>query len=119
MSSNWRTPGLSDNASSVTVDEHLLDEEVVVLLQGKNEFRQGLYAYVKLALRQLEKMHDVMVSGKKFMPSDFGEVLAAGVGYPNEELRSEMAVKYNMMDVPEPKGPTIPPQPTVWSEHDE
>jgi hypothetical protein len=52
------------------------------------------------------------------MPSDFGEVLAAGVGYPPPELRAEMAIAYGMMQPPKiesEKKPAIMQKP-MWEE---
>ena len=48
-------------------------------------------------------MKKFLLTGEQFKPSDFGTVLAAGKGEPSQELRSEMAVMYNMVDKP----PTI------------
>ena len=54
------------------------------------------------------------------MPAEYGEVLSAGKGEPSAEMRSEMAVAHNMIDVPKPK--TIAPasyavpQPKLWDD---
>ena len=98
--SKWVTKAFSRNSTPVTLDEELLDEEVVILLQGKNVFGDPIFSYLKLTLRNLQELKLKMQESANFMPSDYGTVLAAGKGEPSEELRSEMAVTYNMVDVP-------------------
>ena len=100
MSGNWTTKAFSKNSTPVELDDAVLDEKVVILLQGDNNFGDEIYSYVQLTIRNLQKMRDFLVSGEKFMPAEFGTVLAAGKGEPSQELRSEMAVTYGMIDKP-------------------
>ena len=61
-----------------------------------------------------------MRKGEDFMPGEYGEVVAAGKGEPDQEMRSEMAVTHNMIDVPRPKAAVLPsfavPQPKLWDD---
>lgn len=78
----------------------MLNENVVILMQGKNVFGDKIFSYLELTLNALQELKAKMRTNDNFMPSDFGTVLAAGKGDPSDELRSEMAVTYNMIDVP-------------------
>ena len=102
-------------------DNKLLDEEVVMLLQGKNSFGDDVYSYLKITIRNLKRLKQFLNDGKQFMPSDFGTVVAAGRGIPTPETRQEMAITYQMVDVPQPK-PAAPrggtAAPRFWDEED-
>lgn len=115
----WVTRAFSQNSTPVEIDEKLLDEEVVILLQGKNNFGDSIYSYIKLPLRNLSKLRSAMRGSQNFLPSDYGNVISAGKGDPSPELRSEMAVTYGLVDVPKPRMPKISTaQPSVWTEDD-
>lgn len=119
-SNSWKTGAYSKNSTAVEVDDNLLDEKVVILLQGNNVFGDPIYTYLQLTLRGLQQLRDRMRRKEEFAPAEFGEVLAAGKGEPSAELRSEMAVTHNMIDVPRPK-PAVPPsysvpQPKLWDD---
>lgn len=86
----------------VQVDESLLDELVIILLQGRNSFNDPVYAYLELTFRNFRVVKQKLQAGEEFTPSDFGRVIAAGTGVPSEEIRAEMAANYNMMDIPKP-----------------
>ncbi len=100
MSNKWVTKSFSSNSTAVEVDPELLDEKVVILLMGENNFGDQIFSYLQLTLRNLQQLRQYLISGDKFLPSDFGTVLAAGRGEPSQELRSEMAVTYKMVDRP-------------------
>lgn len=120
MNTSWKTGAFSKNSTPIEIDEALLDEKVVILLQGKNVFNDQIYTYIRLSLRSLQQLRDKMKKNDNFMPAEYGEILAAGKGDPSPELRSEMAVTYNMIDVPKPKAGVLPsfgaPQPKLWDD---
>lgn len=120
MNTTWKTGAFSKNSTAVEIDEKLLDEKVVILLQGKNVFGDAIYTYIRLSLRSLQQLRDKMKKNENFMPAEYGEVLAAGRGEPSPELRSEMAVTHNMIDVPRSKPGGTPafatPQPKLWDD---
>ncbi len=93
---------------------------MVILLQGKNVYGDPIFTYLQLTLRSLQGLRDKMRAGADFMPAEYGEVLAAGKGEPSAELRSEMAVTHNMVDVPRPKAAAAPAyavaQPKLWDD---
>ena len=113
----WKPQSYSSNSTPVEITEQLLEEKVVILMQGKNVYGDPIYAYVQLSLRNLYHMKQSVQKGENFMPSDFGTVLAAGTGEPSAELRSEMAVTYNMYDVPKPVAPKVElPKAPSWDD---
>lgn len=118
---DWVSKAFSAKAATVQIDEELLDEEVVIYMTGRNIYNDPTYAYIKLSLRNLQKLKAAMDAGEKFMPSDFGEVLAAGKGEPSPEIRSEMALTYNLVDMPKPamgrRAAPNPAAPSVWDEN--
>lgn len=120
MNTTWKTGAFSKNSTPVAVDEKLLEEKVVILLQGKNVFGDQIYTYIRMSLRSLQQLRDKMKRNDNFMPAEYGEVLAAGRGEPSPELRSEMAVTHNMIDVPRAKANETPafavPQPKLWDD---
>lgn len=120
MNTNWKTGAYSKNSTPVSVDEKLLEEVVVILLQGKNVYGDPIYTYLRLPLKNLIAMREKMIKKQEFMPAEYGEVLAAGKGEPSAELRSEMAVTYNMIDVPKPQPAATQafavPQPKLWDD---
>lgn len=116
----WKTSAFSKNSTPVALDEELLAEKVVILLQGKNVYNDPIFTYLQLTLGSLQQLRDKMRKGEDFMPAEYGTVLAAGRGEPSAEMRSEMAVTHNMVDVPRAK-PTAPPsyavpQPKLWDD---
>ena len=119
MNTRWVTKAFSKNSTPVVIDESLLDEEVVIFMQGKNVFEDRIYSYIKLPLRNLQRLKTALTNNENFIPSDFGTVLFAGKGEPTPELRSEMAVTYGLIDVPKPPPPQInTSQPAFWGEED-
>ncbi len=120
MTNTWKTGAFSKNSTAVAIDDALLEEKVVILLQGKNVFGDLIYTYLRLSLKSLQQLRDKMRKNDNFMPAEYGEVLAAGKGEPSNELKSEMAVTYNMIDVPRPKANEQPsfaaPQPKLWDD---
>lgn len=119
MSTTWKTSAFSKNSTPVELDEALLDEKVVILLQGRNVYNDPIFTYLQLTLRSLQQLRDKMRKSEDFMPAEYGEVLAAGKGEPAAEMRSEMAVTHSMVDVPRPR-PAAPvhaiAQPRLWDD---
>jgi len=119
MTTKWVTPSLGKNAVPADISEELLDKLLVIFLQGKNIFGDRIYSYLELTLRNLRDLKKKMDSGEDFSPSDFGTVLAAGTGYPSDEVKQEMSTKYNMVDLPPPRPASVAvAQPSVWNDED-
>ena len=119
MTTKLVTPSLGKNAVSADISEELLDKNLVIFLQGKNVFGDRIYSYLELTLRSLRDLKAKMDSGADFSPSDFGTVLAAGTGYPSDEIKQEMAEKYNMVDLPPPRPASVTvAQPGVWGDEE-
>lgn len=120
MSNTWKTGAYSKNSTPVELDDALLNEKVVILLQGKNVYSDPIFTYLELTLRSLQQLRDKMRKSEDFMPAEYGNVLAAGKGEPSAEMRSEMAVTHNMIDVPKPRPAALPtyavPQPKLWDD---
>ena len=120
MNTTWKTSAFSKNSTPVELDESLLNEKVVILLQGRNIYGDQIFTYLQLSLRSLQQLRDKMRRKEDFMPAEYGFVLAAGKGEPSPEMRSEMALTHNMINVPRPKVAPPPsyavPQPKLWED---
>lgn len=104
------------------IDETVLDEELVILLNGTNMFNDPVYSYVKMTLRGFSRLREAMLSSENCSPSDFGEVLAAGTGTPSQSIIDEMRVKYQLVDIPKPAIQAATPkgftQPKFFDDYD-
>ncbi len=121
MNTTWKTGAFSKNSTPVELDDALLNEKVVILLQGKNVYGDPIFTYLQLTLKSLQQLRDKMRKTEDFMPAEYGTVLAAGKGEPSQEMRSEMAVTHNMIDVPRANKAAAPasyavPQPKLWDD---
>jgi hypothetical protein len=122
--SDWITKVLSESGFKMPnlqtkVDDKLMDEEVVILMQGKNSFGDDIYSYIKVTVRNFYALAEFVKTRGDFIPSDYGTVIAAGTGEPPEFLRAEMAVTYNLVDIPRhvsnPSKISVAP-PALWDE---
>jgi len=102
---NWSASGFGKNVSPTLVKDEFLDVEIVILMQGSNLFGDPVYSYIEITGRNLKEMFAKIQNNDNFKPSDFGTVLSAGRGEPSPEVREEMRVTYNMIDVPVPRQP--------------
>ncbi len=105
--SPWFTTAVGEGTVDVkrvalVLDDAIMDEKVVILMQGANLRGQIIYTYVQLTLRNLQRLKDDVNNGKDFEPAAYGKVIASGFGTPPDELRARMTKEYNMIDVPKP-----------------
>lgn len=115
--SQWSTRAFNKNIPDPPIPEHLLDEFVVIMLQGKNNFGDKVYCYLKVTLRHLKDMKQAMIKGANFQPSDFGSVLAAGKGDPPENLHAEIEMKHKVMERAAPIPSANAPQQKAWDDY--
>lgn len=115
MSGKW-TARAGNKGLLTGVDESVLDERAVVLLQGKNHFGDDIYSFVNITVRDYARMRQQMLEGRTFLPSDFGEVLAAGKGKPSPEITREIEGAHGKLERLTPQPQPIPPPPKVWNE---
>lgn len=114
--SKWTTP----NASGKPDFSKLFDEKfAVVLLRGKNSFGDNIYSYVKISFPNFKRMYESMMANETFMPSDFGEVVAAGKGEPNDEVKAEISRLYPLIEqnAAAPAAPAPAPEKKNWDEY--
>lgn len=105
MSSLWTSKPLPEKAANGA--SSLDSQFVVLLLFGKNSFGDKIYSYVKINLPNLPNLKSAIQAGKGFNPSDFGEVIAAGKGEPPNEVRSEIASTYQVLDNSAPQAAPV------------
>ena len=118
MSSKWSSQVLGK--ANVNFGELLKDEYVVILLQGKNVFGDMIYCYVKATYLNVEKLQAALKAGQNFNPSDFGEVLVAGKGFPPDEVKAEISQIYPMLETPRmvhQAAAEMPAEKKAWDEY--
>lgn len=117
MTSQWNSKALGKNLDAL--QSGVMDDPVVILMQGKNPFGDRIYSYLKLTVRDLMRLQSTIQSGVGFNPSDFGSVVAAGKGDPTPEIKAEVAAMYHLLDnfsniASSDVAP--PPKPKAWDE---
>ena len=96
---SWTTRMLGRHAYEAPVNAALMEKKAVVLVQAKNLSGDPIYAYVELTLASLRSLRAKMASKDDFNPSQYGSILAAGVGAPSQDLKRSMKEKYNLVDL--------------------
>jgi hypothetical protein len=117
MTTQWSSQTINKNLE--LLQSGVLDETVVILLQGKNTFGDRIYSYVKLTVKDLMRLKEAMGGSSPFNPTDFGSVVAAGKGDPTDEVKAEIAALYKLLDlktVPV-NSSAPPPAPKAWDEY--
>ena len=119
MTTQWNTRGMNPAGPVPGMDPSILDEFVVILMQGKNTFGDRIFSYLKVTINDLKRMQAAATSGTPFNPSDFGTVVAAGKGEPTPEIRAEVESMYKVLSSgrTQPQAPAAAPaQPKSWDE---
>ena len=80
--------------------EKLGEEEIVLLLSGFNNYGDKIYNYLKIPLKNIELIIKAVEGGGRFEVREFGEVIAAGLGTPTDEVRQEIESQYKMLNFP-------------------
>lgn len=86
--------------------EQIIAEKTVcmLLVRGESPEGQPIFAYVAVRADKLEAFMKAQESGM-FHPDDYGVIVEAGEGEPNEEVRQRMEEDYGfnhqaMLDIP-------------------
>lgn len=111
MTTQWSTRGLDSTQAGTGMDSSILDEHVVILMQGKNTFGDRIYSYLKVTLNDLKRMQFNASEGSPFNPSDYGTVIAAGQGEPTAEVVQEIESAYKVLSsgAQQAQAPVAPP----------
>lgn len=119
MTTQWNTRPFGANPVADALEKNILQENVVILMQGKNTFGDRIYSYLKLTVENLLKMQEAIKGGLQFNPSDFGTVVAAGKGEPTNEVKAEVAQMYKVVDAAKPASAATVAAPTqkAWDEY--
>ena len=99
----WVSAGEDGGGLRPPTDEELLklgEEEIVVLLSGFNNFGDKIYNYLKMKFKNYYPLRMSIKGGGRFDIRDFGEVIAAGMGAPTNEVRQEMESQFKMIAFP-------------------
>jgi len=80
--------------------QKLGEEEIVLLLSGFNNHGDKIYNYLKLKLKDVETIIRAVNDGGRFDIREYGEVIAAGLGQPTDDVRAEIEGQYKMISFP-------------------
>ena len=92
MAGNWiaKTLGkVGTRADEGPVDVDV-DEDLLVLVQGKNVFNDKIYCYLKIPSLRLEEFNKILRASNNFDLRQFGTVVAAGRGIPSSDVQTEV-----------------------------
>ena len=95
---NWRAKALGVKGA-MEKNQISDDEDTVILVQGKNVFGDDIYCYLKLPFKNFKTVKTKLDNKEKFDLRDYGDVVAAGLGAPTDEVREEMQKEYGMIAV--------------------
>lgn len=101
MSGKWVTKATGKTPPTQDFGD-VENEMATLLVQGKNTFGDDIYAYINMPLNRIQELQQKLANNEKFMPSEFGTVLAAGRGKPSDEVKAEVG-KTQFMIYFEPK----------------
>ena len=96
-SSSWVAKALGVTGGSDQEDSG--GDDLVVLVQGKNVFNDSIYCYLRIPHPKLEEFRGKLENNQKFDIREYGDVIAAGRGLPNQEVQDEMTRDFGMMPV--------------------
>lgn len=100
-SSNWVAKAIGLKAGAEAGASGSQEDDVVVLVQGKNVFGDKIYCYLKLPHPSLDEFKGKLASRTKFDIRDYGSIVAAGRGEPTLETESEMKNLFGMLPIAE------------------
>lgn len=77
----------------------------ILLVRGESPEGKPIYAYVAVRADRLEEFMEAQKSST-FYPEDYGVIVEAGEGEPNEQIREKMEREYGfnhgaMLDIPD------------------
>lgn len=70
--------------------------EVVVLIQGWNNFGDEVYSYVKVPVEKLDEIKHKLDENEPLDVRKYGTVIAAGLNEPSDEVKAEIEKEYDM-----------------------
>ena len=91
----WSSPG---QGAKPDFSQFFKDDYGIILLRGKNSFGDLIYSYVKVTFPNIDRLQHCLRNRLPFIPSDFGEVVAAGTGEPTDEVKMEVGRLYPIID---------------------
>lgn len=74
------------------------EKVVILLLYGRTSANEKTFIYLKIKLKDMKRLSNLMADGGTFLPSEYGEVVASGEGEPSEELKKKIAEDYKKLD---------------------
>lgn len=66
------------------------DEDMLVLVQGKNAFNDSIYCYIKVSSSRMNEFMNVLKTTRQFDLREYGTVVAAGRGVPTADTQIEV-----------------------------
>jgi hypothetical protein len=91
MAGNWVSKALGKTQA---VDDFgdIPNSMTLLLILGRNTFGDEVYSYIRLPMKNIDDVKTQLSSGKNFVPSHFGTVVAAGRGKPTPAITEEVGI---------------------------
>jgi len=86
MANNW----IAKTLGKIEGDGNEDNEDLLVLIQGRNAFNDRIYCYLKIISSQLEDLKEKIQNTANFDLREYGTVVAAGRGEPTVDIQAEV-----------------------------
>lgn len=78
----------------------------MLLLTGSNGFGDQIFCYLQFPYKYYDELKSRIESKESFDPRQYGSIVAAGLGFPSEEVQKEIHQEFGYVPVtinePEP-----------------
>lgn len=91
MAGNWVSKALG-KTQPVQDYGNMQSALTLLLILGRNTFGDEIYSYIRLPMQKIEEVKEQLATGKNFIPSHFGTVVAAGRGKPTPAITEEVGI---------------------------
>ncbi len=99
MTSGWVAKALGYIGNSEGDSSDSLNEDLMVLLQGKNVFNDRIYCYMKIPQERMQELNQRMKMAGGFDLREYGTVIAAGKGIPTRDVQLEVNQEYKIKPI--------------------
>jgi len=96
MTAGWVAKALGFIGNSDDEGDDSLNEDLMVLMQGKNVYNDRIYCYLKIPQVKLDELQGRMRSAGGFDLREYGTVIAAGKGVPTRDVQLEVNQEYRI-----------------------
>jgi|GEM_PF-5517759 len=82
-----------------SAQEIIPERKAVILVNGRNIHHQEIFCYLQLPFKHYETVKQNLALEMEFDLRDYGEVLAVGIGIPDDDLVEKMRSEHDMIPI--------------------